>query len=202
LAKPLTVAAICVMLTTEVVYILKKALLLALALVFAVCSHLRPCCDFTVEGRLIQSGCSIAAARRAKEAALFAAEEILPGKAALPAAKLRLGFSLKGGKASAPALSDALLRATPGVLAGDGVYLDGQKLGCVAEGRELRQEIAAYIENTLPSWAKAGSLGGYLELRRQYTRAAYEVTTDDMIMLITGLKPVMYTDGEGRVSPV
>ena len=66
------------MLTTEVVYILKKALLLSLALTFAVCSHLRPCCDFTVEGRLIQSGCSIAAARRAKEAALFAAEEILP----------------------------------------------------------------------------------------------------------------------------
>lgn len=186
----------------EVVYILKKSLLLALALIFAVCSHLRPRCDFIVEGRLIKTGCTVAAARMAREAALMTAEEILPGKAALPAAKLRLGFSLKGGKISAPALSDAMLRATPGVLAGEGVYLDGQRLGCVAEGRELRQEIAEYIENTLPSWANAGSIGGYLELRRQYTRGAYEVSTDDMIMLITGLKPVMYTDGNGRVSPV
>ena len=190
------------MLTQEVVYILKKALLLTLALVFAVCAHLRPCCDFKVEGRLIRSGCTPAAARMAKDAALVAAEEILPGKAVLPAAKMRLSFSLKGGRAYAPTLSDGLLRSTPGVLAGDGVYLDGQKLGCVAEGRELRRAMADYIENTLPTWASSGSVGGYLELRGQYTRAEFEVTPEDMIMLITGLKPVMYTDGNGRVSPV
>jgi len=190
------------MLTTEVVYILKKALLLALALIFSLCSHLHPCCDFILEGRQIKIGCTPSAARMAKEAALAAAEEILPGKAALPALKTRLSFSLSPGDGSAPALSDALLRAMPDVLSGDAVYLDGHKLGTVAEGRKLRQAMAKHIENTLPSWANSGSVGGCLELRGQYTRAEYEVTPEDMIMLITGLRPVMYTDGQGRVSPV
>ena len=186
----------------EVVHILKKALLLTLALMFAVCSHLRPHCDFTVEGGHVKTGCTIQAAKNAKAAALAAAEEILPGKVTLPEAKTRLHFSLRVGADTAPVLSDALLRATPGVLSGDGVFLDGKALGTVADGKALRRELREYIDNTLPSWANSGSVGGYLELRGQYTRAALEVPPEDMIMLITGLSPVMYTDGNGRVSPV
>ena len=177
-------------------------MLLTLALTFAVCSHLRPSCDFTVDGRQVKTDCSLQAAREARAAALAAAEEILPGKARLPEAKRQLHFSLKGGKDTAPALADALLRSTGGIMAGDGVYLDGQKLGTVADGRALRLRLREHINNTLPTWASSGSVKGYLELRGQYSRAAFEVSQEDMILLITGISPVMYTDGEGRVSPV
>lgn len=184
------------------VHILKKAFLLVPALAFVVCSHLRPCCDFTVDGRRVSTGCTPEAAQRARDAALAAAEEILPGPASLPKALAHVRFSLRSSAETAPALSDALLRSTPGVIAGDEVYLSGYALGTVADGRQLRLELREYIENTLPTWASSGSISGYIQLRGQYTRAEFEVPPEDMIMLITGLSPVMYTDGEGRVSPV
>ena len=184
------------------VHILKKAIILGLALSFAVCSHLRPRCDFTVEGRTIDVGCSIAAGKMAQKAALAAAEEILPGKAVLPAAQRQLRFSLRPGEDTAPRLCDALLCACPGIISGDKVEIDGIPLGTVADARELRRTMYKYIDNTLPTWASTGSIKGRLSFKSHYTRADFEVSPEDMLMLITGMSPVMYSDGEGRVSPV
>lgn len=179
----------------------KKYLLLAFALGFALCSHLRPVCNFTVNGEPIGCRCSPAAAKAAQQCALAAAEEILPGDAALPTSNRQLKFSFRPGSDSAPLLSDALLRSTPGVTAASCVYVDGLCLGAVADSGAFQQSFARYIQNTLPTWAKSGSVRG-MQLIPRYTRTEFEVPFGDMILLVTGLSPVMYTDFEGRVSPV
>ena len=189
------------MLTSEVVKILKKSIILSLALLFAVGSHLRPRLDFTVSGQRIDTACSIAAAKAAKAAALAAAEEILPDKASLPECKQHMRLSFRKSADSAPLLCDSLLCATKGVMSGSVVYVDGLRLGVIEDAESFRSQFAQYIGNTLPTWAKGGSVRG-MALIPRYTRAAFEVSDNDMIMLVTGLSPVMYYDGKGRVSPV
>jgi len=201
LTKPLTISLHGVMLTVEVVRILKKSFILGLALLFAICSHLRPRLDFTVAGQRIDTACSIAAARAARSAALAAAEEILPGQTSLPEHRQHMRLSFRKSADSAPLLCDSLLCATDGILPGSVVYVDGLRLGVVENAESFRKSFAQYIGNTLPTWAKGGSVRGMTLLPR-YTRAAFEVSDNDMIMLVTGLSPVMYYDGKGRVSPV
>ena len=101
---------------------MKKTLLLLLSAGFVLGAHLHPCCDFEVAGQRLELGCTIAAARRAEWAASAAAEEILPGAPELPEARMHVRLRLKKGTDNAPALSDALLRATPRYRpAGDGL---------------------------------------------------------------------------------
>lgn len=189
------------MLTVEVVHILKKALILGFTLAFAVCSHLRPSLDFSVNGQYVDSSCTPAAAKSAQAAALAAAEEIVPGPAFLPeySQHMHLTFGKRSNKS--PLLTDALLSSSPGVLKGSCVYVDDFRLGVVKDAKSFRSEFSEYISNTLPTWAKGGSVRG-MALIPRYTRASFEVSDNDMIMLVTGLSPVMYYDGKGRVSPV
>lgn len=201
MAKPLTSSLCGVMLTSEVVRILKKSFILSLALLFAIGSHLRPRLDFTVAGQRIDTACSIAAAKAAQTAALAAAEEILPGRASLPDFEKHMRLSFRRSADNAPLLCDSLLCATDGVLSGNIVYVDGLRLGVVEDAASFRSQFAQYIDNTLPTWAKGGSIRG-MTLIPRYTRASFEVSDNDMIMLVTGLSPVMYYDGKGRVSPV
>ncbi len=183
-------------------FILRKAILLIMALVFCLCSHLRPAYDFRVGGELVKSRCTPAAARAASEAAIMAAEEILPGKAQLPEAQRKLRLTLRQRSGAASELCSALLCNCEGVMAGQAVYSGGQRLGCVKDGAALCATVNRYIENTLPTWAKSGHLSQGFMLYPVFTRAEYEVSNEDMLMLLTGLAPVMYTDGKGRVSPV
>ena len=189
------------MLTAEVVHILKKALILGFTLAFAVCSHLRPSLDFSVNGQYVDSSCTPAAAKSAQAAALAAAEEILPGRASLPDFEKHMRLSFRRSADSAPLLCDSLLCSSEGVLSGSIVYVDGLRLGVVEDAASFRSQFARYIDNTLPTWAKGGSVRG-MALIPRYTRASFEVSDNDMIMLVTGLSPVMYYDGKGRVSPV
>jgi hypothetical protein len=185
-----------------VVHILKRSILLILALGFALGSHLRPVCTFTLGEKTVQSGCSPAAARQAIKAAQAAAEEILPAAAELPHARRQVALCLSRPADKATELSDALLRSCPGVMAAEAVFAGGGRLGCVRSGAALCSALNGYIENTLPTWANSGHLSAEFELQPMYTRAVYEVSHHDMVLLLTGLAPVMYTDGKGRVSPV
>lgn len=189
------------MLTLEVVHILKKAILLSLALALSFCSHLRPVWDITVEGRPIDCRCSPAGAKKAQQAALAAAEEILQGSAEPADFSCRVHLSLRPGADLCPALCDALLKAQPGIAAGSCVYVGECCLGAVAEAKAFQRSFSRYIENTLPTWAKGGWVSS-LSLIPRYTRTEYIFPDEDMIMLVTGLSPVMYYDGKGRVSPV
>jgi len=172
------------------------------ALAFCLCSHLRPAYDFCVGEELVRSGCTPAAARAARQAALMAAEEILPGEARLPETQQKLRLTLMPRKDAAPELCSALLEGCEGVMAAQAVYSGGQRLGCVRDGSALCSTVNRYIENTLPTWAKSGHLSQGFLLCPVFTRAEYEVSNEDMLMLLTGIAPVMYTDGKGRVSPV
>ena len=189
------------MLTLEVVDILKKAIILSLALLMAVASHLRPNLDFTVDGHRINTHCSPAAAKLAQEAAQAAAEEILAADAAPTEFRRHLRLSLRPAAELAPELTDALLQARSGILSASCVYVKGRRMGAVADAKEFQQSLAQYIENTLPTWASSGFVRG-ISLMPRYTRAEFEVSNEDMILLVTGLSPVMYTDGQGRTSPV
>ena len=56
---------------------LKRGMVLALALLFAVGAQLRPVCDVELEGEALAIGCSPGALRRAERTARLTAEEIL-----------------------------------------------------------------------------------------------------------------------------
>jgi len=175
----------------------KRMLLLLLAAALTVGAHLRPCWEFCPEeGEPIS--CSPHAARLAIRAAEAAAEEILPGQAALPPLVRKLRLTLGRREEDPRLLADALLRRTEGVFVRDEVSVDGRRLGFVADGAALRDTIGTYIANTLPTWACGGVLSREFSVRRCYTREGRLTPDGDMLLLITGMAPVFYFDGMGK----
>ena len=177
---------------------LKKSLLLLTALLFAVCAHLRPVCTLVFSDGTSAPGCGVWNCLLAERAAHAAAEEILRGVAVSPAAEKRLHLSLKQPAADARRVSDALLRAVPGVALRDEVRVNGRMLGWVEDGEALREALGVYIRDTRPAWASGGVLNGELTLRRLYTRDTHLTGQRDMLLLITGAAPVFYYDQTGR----
>ena len=177
---------------------IKKALLLLLSLGFVLGAHLRPCCDFEVAGQRLDLACTPAAARRAERAAVFAAEEILPGRAELPEVKTHVRLRLKKGADQAPELADGILRATPGVALRETVWAGERCLGAVSDGADFAARLKSYLESTLPSWARGGVLSRPLTVKRGYGRAGFVSTPGDMVLLVTGAVPVIWYDGEGN----
>lgn len=176
----------------------KKASLLLAAFLFAVGAHLRPCYDYELDGVCIASGLAPFAASFAELTARAAAEEILPGHAQLPAVHKHLRLCFSTPSEDTHPLTDALLRATEGIVLREEVRVDGARLGWVADGEALREALSTYIYNTLPVWASGGVLSRELTLRRLYTRDAYLTPKNDMVLLITGAAPVFYYDQAGR----
>lgn len=177
---------------------LKKSLLLLAALLFAVCAHLRPVYTLVLTGGVITPACGVLDCLLAERAAGAAAEEILRGAAVSPVAEKRLAFSLRKPEGDARQVSDALLRAVPGVALRDEVRVNGRMLGWVEDGEALREALGGYIRDTRPTWASGGVLSGELALRRLYTRDAHLTGQRDMLLLITGAAPVFYYDQTGR----
>ncbi len=179
---------------------IKRVLLLPLALGLLLMAHLRPGCDFEVAGEHLRLGCTPAAAERAQRAALAAAEEILPGEAVLPAVKTRVRLRLRARADTAPELADALLRATPGVALRETVWVGERCLGAVSDGAAFSACLRDYLYNTRPSWASGGVLSQPLTLCRTYGRAGYAAAPGDMVLLVTGTAPVLWYDGAGNVA--
>ena len=177
---------------------LKKSLLLLTALLFAVCAHLRPVYTLALTGGVITPACGLWDCLLAERAARASAEEILRGVAVSPVADKRLRLSFKKPAADARRVSDALLRAVPGVALRDEVRVNGRMLGWVEDGEALREALGVYIRDTRPAWASGGVLNGELTIRRLYTRDAHLTGQRDMLLLITGAAPVFYYDQTGR----
>lgn len=178
--------------------LLKKAVLLLAALLLTVGAHLRPCCDYTLDGERIASGLSPGAAQRAELAVRDASEEILRENAPLPVFQKRTRLRFARPSEDARTLTDALLRATEGIVSRDEVCVDGIRLGWVADGEALREALRDYITNTLPAWASGGVLSREPGIRRLYTRDGYLTAQRDMVLLVTGAAPVFYFDQAGR----
>lgn len=176
---------------------IRKGVLLLLALLFAFGAHLRVHWDYEVAGRRVAADCNAPAGRLAIEAASRAAEEILPGAESLPALRRRLSLKLTLPKRSAPELTDAILRATDGVCVRETVFAGERYLGAVSDAAAFEAELTRYLANTLPAWASGGALSAPLRIERRYGRPGYAATPEDMVLLVTGAAPVLYTDGNG-----
>lgn len=178
----------------------KKLALLVLALMFMAFSNLRVCCRLTVDGKAVPGSFSPVSADIAVTAAERAAEEILPGFADMPETERHYMLSLSRPDGSRAELADALLRSTPGVTVNSAVYVGGVRLGNVPDSAEFQIGLNSYIRNTMPTWAVNGYLSRGVEFRTQYSRTGSETNEDDMILLVTGMAPVLYSDGSGYVS--
>lgn len=181
---------------------LKKLVLLILALCFSLCSNLHRSCDVELHGQLIAEGCSPEAVRHAEQTALLAAEEILPGNAKLPELTQHIRYSFFPPSGNCIELSDALLRATPGIAVSSLVYVGSTPMGSVADGEVFIEELRSYILNTMPTWAVCGSLSQELSIVSRYCRAGAVLSSDDMIQLVTGRAPVLFSDGKEHISTV
>ncbi|MBR1456937.1 MAG: hypothetical protein IJ594_07235, partial [Oscillospiraceae bacterium] len=100
----------------------------------------------------------------------------------------------------AAALTDALLRACPGLTLADGVFVNGVRLGTVEDGAVLRERLRASILGQMPNAAVSGNISGELQIRPVYSRAGHETNYDDMVLLISGMAPVIYLDADGRLA--
>ena len=178
----------------------KKFLLSALALLFVVAANTQLCCSLWVDGQALPGIYRLADRDRARTAAGAAAEEIVSGPAQQPRLHQRYHLRLRPASGTVPELSAALLDATPGVERSEGVYVSGVYLGSVADREELFSSLRQFITGQLPTWAATGYLSQELVTRPQYGRAGSQTPVEDMVLLVSGMAPVLYSDGQGYVA--
>ena len=178
----------------------KKLLWACLSLAFLVAVNLNICCRVSINGRTLEGLYSPAQLRRCEEAATAAAEEILPGHAVGPLIERQYCLSLIPAKGGLRPVTDTLLRSYTGVKSEDGVYVNGIFLGVVEDGEVLREKLRGFIENQMPNRAVFGNISGKMEIREVYTRSNRRTNDEDMLLLISGVAPVIYLDSEGRLA--
>ena len=114
-----------------------RVALLLLALLALLGAHLHPQYRVSVEGMELPGRYSAAALREGRRAAEEAAGEILRYEAKMPAVERRLCLSLRPAGDDVPALTAALLRPVSGIGEADAVYVNGVRLGTVADGERF-----------------------------------------------------------------
>ena len=178
----------------------RRILVLLLIVLLTFCSHLRPCCRVQVAGQALPGRYRSAQLSAALNAAREAATELLGSEEVLPEIEKRLCLSLSAPDGDPALLTDALLRASPGVTLSDEVRVNGTRLGTVSDGQSLRRALQRSIRDQMPLAAVSGNISGQLELRRVYTRAGRDTPEKDMVLLITGMAPVVYVDAQGKLA--
>lgn len=178
----------------------KKLLLSALALSFALAANTHLCCSLRVDGQELAGLYAPADTDRASTAAAAAAEEIVAGHAQVPPLRRRYCLRLRPPDRTVPEASAALLDATTGVERSEGVYVSGVYLGSVQSRETLLSSLRQFIQGQLPSWASTGYLSQELQTRPQYGRTGSQTPVEDMVLLVSGMAPVMYSDGQGHVA--
>ncbi len=178
----------------------KNRRILALALLFLLCSHLHLSYDVVVDGHSPPSTYTAKQLRRARVVAAEVARELLPSLPPEPTLHCRPRLSLRAPTGDLPLLTDTLLRAYPGIVLADGVFVNGQRLGTVEDGSELYARLRESILGQMPNAAVFGNISGELQISPVYSRAGHETNYDDMVLLICGMAPVIYLDGEGKLA--
>lgn len=178
----------------------RKVLLLALALGLTLASHLRPVYCFSVQGESLPGRYSLMKARAGEAQAQEIAEEILGTTETLPALEKRFTLSLRPANGDPAALTEALLNNTEGIQMAAEVRVNGLRLGNVEDGEALQRALQRSIRGQMPLKAVSGGISGRLELRQVYTRVGSCTPNSDMVLLITGVAPVIYLDPEGKLA--
>lgn len=175
-------------------------LLLALALAGLLGANLRAQYRVRVNGTDLPGTYSAAVLRQSMRAAEAAAEEILRYEAKMPTVERRLRLSLRRPDNDEQALVEAILRPVSGIASADAVFLNGMRLGTVPDGAELCRRLRETIREQMPAAAVSGNISGQLMLRRVYTRAETQSNYDELLSQITGMAPVIYLDGSGKLA--
>lgn len=178
---------------------MKKAICMILALLLTAAANLHVCLRLSGDEAAPEGLYSLYACTRGIRAAEAAAAELSDEQGAPPGLEAKLVLSLPPPSEDAGPVSDNLLRRTPGVALREGCSVNGLYLGCTAEGDKLREALRRHIFGSRPPGAVSGRFTEDIDIRPVYTRAGRESTAEDLCMLVTGLVPVMYSDGEGRV---
>lgn len=178
----------------------RKLLLLALALSFMAAANLHLCCAVTVGGQELEGLYSPFTVYRGRSAAGAAAEEILEGPANVPELSKSYRLSLHPAEGKSAEISSAIMDGTPGVELNQGVFINSVYLGSVSQKDELLNELKQFITGQLPTWAEWGYLSQELSFKAQYSRSGSDTAVEDMVLLVSGMAPVMYSDGEGYVA--
>ena len=87
-----------------------------------------------------------------------------------------------------------------GLRLADAVYVNGIRLGVVADGERFCERLREAIRTPMPAAAVSGNISGRLELRRVYARADAGIDDADMVLLVTGMAPVVYLDPSGKLA--
>ncbi len=177
-----------------------QVIALTLALLGLFGANLRLQYRVTVNGKELPGTYSASVLQQSERAAEEAAEEILRWDAKLPEAQRQALLSFRRAENDAPALTEALLRGVSGVTRADAVYVNGVRLGVVTDGEALCESLRTAIRSRMPMTAVSGRISGQLTLRRVYTRADSSVPMEQMLQLITGMAPVIYLDGSGKLA--
>ena len=178
----------------------KKLCLCALALLGLLAVNLNVSWQVAVDGQMQEGLYSRRQLVNCKEQAAEAAEEILHGPAQLPKLKARWRLSLRQPQGDEKALADALLRGVHGVRLSDAVLVNGTKLGTVEDGEKLMEKLRASIRAQMPNAAVFGNISGKVQVRKLYVRDGSDTPDEDMILLITGMAPVIYVDKSGKIA--
>ena len=177
----------------------KKLLLLSLAILALLAANLKLCCRVTVDGTRLDALYRPDQVREGQRIAREAAEEILSDSARLPDLRRSYRLRLRRADGPLPLLTDALLNGVDGVTRADAVFINGVPLGTVADGAQLLDRLHASIRGQMPNAAIVGNLSGELQIHPVYTRSGGNPEDADMILLITGMAPVVYLNENGRV---
>ena len=102
--------------------------------------------------------------------------------------------------AACSASVEKVTRRLPGVERSEGVYVSGVYLGSVADREALFSSLRQFITGQLPTWAETGYLRQELVTRPQYGRSGSQTPVEDMVLLVSGMAPVLYSDGQGYVA--
>ncbi len=178
----------------------KNLALLGLALLMLFAAHLHLSCRVTVNGERLEGQYAPAALKRAQRIAAETAEELLPGTVPAPACRRSWRLSLRPADGDGAQLTDALIRSYPGIVLADGVLVNGIRLGTVESGSLLCERLRDDILNQMPNAAVFGNISGELRICPVYSRSGHETNYEDMILLISGMAPVIYVDDSGKLA--
>lgn len=176
----------------------KKILVGTLALLLTSAANLKICCSVAVDGRKLPGSYSPACAWECMRVSMLAAEEICPGRPNLPAVTTKSVLSLRPARNDRQALTDAVLRQTQGVSVMKAVYVKGTRLGTVSGDCDINALLRQNIVSQQPHAAVYGTYNGEIIVEQCYGRAGSETDSTDMVLLVSGMAPVMYYDSEGE----
>lgn len=178
----------------------RRLRLAVLGLALLLLSNLRPACRVSVSGQALPGLFSPRQLRAAVALARETAEELLDESDALTEPERRFCLTLRRPDGDPARLTDALLRSLEGLAVAEEVRVNGVRLGTVEDGLRLTRTLERSIRGQMPHAAVSGSISGRLELRRVYTRLGRNTPDADMVLLITGMAPVVYLDAQGRLA--